>query len=319
MAKKFLKDVNMGGNGCSTYLGSMAGILEAAGLWEGDFYKLAGMTGIAFHFIVHEQVCPSGVTVYDWQQEHFTMMDRIGVESEVFQYYYNHRLNTYDKVRQMAIQRIKESIDRGIGVVIWAPTPVLEFGIIYGYDDEDQVFFVKDCLGSDEVDPLLYENLGKAEVPILSYQIFYGKKDVDYNNIYMQSLDYAVKEWEKENTYYSSGRKGYDNLINALVKNDYNPFGLSYIVFSYSKAKECIANYLDFLKTQGSNYAELETAALLYQEIAKKYSNMERLIPFNGPGTTINKEVIPELKDIIEDALKLEEKAMTCIKDFLSK
>jgi len=102
----------MKGNGCSLYLGSAAGVLEAAGLWNDEFYKLAGMTGMAIHFIIHKELCPSGVTVYDWQQEHFEMMDRVGVESEVFQYYFNDSLNTYGKIQDIAVQRIKESIDR---------------------------------------------------------------------------------------------------------------------------------------------------------------------------------------------------------------
>ena len=322
MSKKLLNEIKMGGNGCSSYLGSVDGVLRAAGLWNEDFYKLAGMTGIAFHFIVHEQVCPSGVTVYDWQQKHFTMIDKIGVQSEVFQYYYNNGLNTYDKVLQLAVQRIKDSIDRGKGVVIWAPTPILEFGIITGYDDDDQVFFVEDCSCTGDADPLLYKNIGKADAPILFYQIFYEREDVDYKKVYLQSLDFAVKEWEKEfhmNPHYKSGRKAYHNLINALEKGDYNSFGLSYIVFSYSKAKECIARYLDFLKDQGGIFSGLERAVQLYKEIDEKYNKMEELIPFTGPGTEIDQGLVPDVKSLCKEVFELEEKAVDFIKEILNK
>ena len=53
------------------YLAAAHGVLEAAGLWQGELYELAGVTGLAFQFIVHETACPSSTTVYDWGQSHY--------------------------------------------------------------------------------------------------------------------------------------------------------------------------------------------------------------------------------------------------------
>ena len=45
----------------TTYIGSVYGVVKAAGLWEGEVWQLMGMSGLAFHFIVHETACPSSV------------------------------------------------------------------------------------------------------------------------------------------------------------------------------------------------------------------------------------------------------------------
>ncbi len=320
MSKKVLNDLKLQGNGCSTYLCSVAGVLEGAGLWDEEFYKMAGMTGMAFHFIVHKQLCPSSVTVYEWQNEHFAMIDRIGIESEVFTYHLYYNLNTFEKVQELAVERIKDSIDRGRGVVVWAPTPILEFGIISGYDDNDGVFYVKDCT-MDDVDPLLYSNLGKVEVPILSYQLFYDRVSVDEQSTVRSSLEFGIQEWNKEyhvSPDYYSGRKGYQAFIEALEKEDYDPFGLSYIIFSYHMAKECLEEYLTYLAAR-PEYSDLGKTAELYKDIAANFRKMAELVPFNGPGTEIDKGVVPQVIPFLRNALELEDKAMRKVKEFLNK
>ena len=78
-------------NGCTwtSYMSGVYGVLNAAGMWKDDLYKLMGMTGMAFHFIVHKTCCPSSVTVYDWLAEQTAMMDRVGVHSDSYQAYYD--------------------------------------------------------------------------------------------------------------------------------------------------------------------------------------------------------------------------------------
>lgn len=315
MAKKLLHKVKMGSIRCSSYLASAEGILRAADMWNQESYLLAGMTGIAFHFIVHERTCPSSVTIYDWQQ-HFQALDRIGICSDRATVFCGEGVNTADLYRNHVVKRIKESIDKGIGVVVWAPTPLLEFGIIKGYDDQNGVFFVEDCLCGHDPAHLLYENLGKSEVPLLSYQLIIGKKDVPAETTYRSSLSYGVQEWEKEsfNPQYACGRKGYDSLIAALERSDYIAFGLAYIIFSYGDAKQHLARYLDYISQHSQQFGSLKKAAQLYNQVAQCFENMARLAPFAGPQTTIDDKHIPEILTLAREAKELEDQAMGIIK-----
>ena len=321
MSRKVLENVKMGYS-WTTYLGSVAGVLREAGMWNDELYKLAGMTGMAFHFIVHKTLCPSSVTVYDWVNEHFTAMDRIGVHSDVYQVFNDPRLNTYSKRHEDAIARIKESVDKDIGVVVWAPTNILEFGIIKGYDDEDGVFIVDGCTECS-VDPLLYNNLGKSEVPILFYQIFKDRVTVDNEKVFRDSLQFAVGEWNKEfhiNPDYASVRKGYDNLMAALERGDFNDFGLAYILAVYADSKNCIVGYLDYIEAASKQIKGLEEAVKLYRRVSDRYKQLTELVPFsgcNGRGCTVDRKNIPEILKLIRECRDLEESAISVVSKVL--
>ena len=68
MSKKILGNISYGMTWTS-YVAGVYGALTGAGWWKDEVWKLMGMTGIAFHFIMHETCCPSSVTVYDWMAE----------------------------------------------------------------------------------------------------------------------------------------------------------------------------------------------------------------------------------------------------------
>ncbi len=321
MGKKVIEDLKMGNIMCSSYLAAAAGILRKRGFWEGENYLLAGMTGMVFHFIIHKKACPSSITVYDWLQEHFIMLDRVGINSDVFNFFNDGTLNTFDLVQADAIERIKESINQGMGVVAWAPTPLLEFGIIKGYDDFDGVFFVDDFSCGQEPDPLMYTNLGKSEVPFLFYQIFKDKIDVPLDKVIRSSLAFGVSEWEKEfhiNPQYASGRKGYDYLISTMQKGDYDSFGLSYIFFSYADAKQSISKYLEYIMTAAVGIKGLCEVNELYRQVASNYTRVSDMVNFQGPGSKVNKEKIPMLLALVKEAKEFEEEAMKIIKDSLN-
>lgn len=318
MAKKVLEKIN---EGCTwtSYISSAYGVLSAAGVWQDELYKMMGMTGMAFHFIVHENCCPSSVTVYDWVNEHTVMMDRIGIYSDVYQSCNDNKSGTYELRHSDAVKRIKESIDRGVGVVVWAPTRILEFGFVRGYDDEDGVFFVGDCTGQT-VDPLLYGNLGKSDVPMLFYQIFNDKVEINQQKVYKESLQFAIGEWEKEfhvNPSYASGRKGYKMLLASLERGDFDIFGLPYILAVYLDSKKNAAQYLTFLAGNQSELKGLEKAAELYTEIAGKYEELTRMFPFsgsNGMGGLADRGKAPEGLKLARECFELEEQAMQIIK-----
>lgn len=317
MSKKLLDNVQYGMTWTS-YIAGVYGTLTNAGMWKDEVWKLMGMTGMAFHFIVHKSCCPSSVTVYDWMAEHLTMMDQIGIYSDFYQTYYDSKSSTFALRQKDAIRRIKESVDKGVCIVAWAPTRVLEFGIINGYDDEDGVFYVVDCSGQAS-DPLLYKNLGKSDVPILAYQIFKDKVKVDNEQVYRNSLKFAVSEWEKDfhiSPDFASGKKAYTYLIKSLENGSFDSFGLAYIISVYYDSKTCIVQYLNFLSTQTTSLKGLEKAAAIYGRIVENYKMMSELFPFsgeNGAGCTADRNNAQDLMKLARDCSELESQAMSII------
>lgn len=304
------------GKSWTSYIAAVAGVLKAGNFYSDDIWKLMGHTGIAFHFIIHKQLCPSSITVYNWAEEHFSMLDRIGVFTTVRCYMDNYKYNTLKEIQSNAIKEIKESIDNGFGVVIWAPSSILEFGIIYGYDDEDGVFLVKDVTG-DEIDPMLYSNLGRSNVPILFYQIVHSKTKLKETETIIDSLKFAVYEWNKKDhnsEEYSSGRKGYGNLFAALENRDFNSTGLSYILAVYSDSKKACKLYLEYINHNKKINGKLNKAANNYSKVSQIFSDLHKEMPF-----PYNNEIddLLQIIDKLKLCMKLEDEAIANIDQFL--
>jgi hypothetical protein len=325
MSKKIISPVGMGGSWTS-YIASTYGALKAATLWDDEIYLLSGMSGIAFHFIVHEQANVTSATVYDWIEEHHTAMDRVGIHSEVYQHLNYQTMNTFQSIQEDAILRIKASIDRDVPVVIWAPTDLLEFGLLYGYDDQDQIFYCHACV-EEEPDPVLYGNIGRSEVPILFYQIFKSRVNVDPEKIFRDSLVFGLSEWRKEfhvNPYFGSGLKAYDNLIGTLRRGDYQEFGLTYLISVYADAKDTLRRYTEYIAKHSRELKGFDEIAALFGEVASHFSECERIIPFRGPEIKENhkgildRSVIPEVLEKMMKSKRIEEKAMTLIEKAIS-
>ena len=308
-------------NTWTSFIASLGGALRSAGLWDGEAYQLMGKTGMAFHFIVHEKLCPSSVTVYQWHDEHICMLDRIGVHSSYISTAYSSSLNTIDLVRKDSIEAVKKSIDRGVPVIIWAPSPTLEFGLITGYDDKDKVFFIKACSELNEDDPLLYDNIGKSEVPILYTHFVHGKVDLDEDNIYRSSLEAAVHHWNLSHhigPQYAAGKKAYSNFIGALKKGGFDPFGLIYITSVYANSKEHIASYLEEIVSKSQLFPGLGKSLQDYRRISDLFKQAASLVPFQGAdNSNINEECIPQLISLLEEAESLENSAMDNIAKIL--
>jgi hypothetical protein len=318
MSKKVLENVKMGPTWTS-YAAAAFGIVKSLGWYEGDMARFLGDCGMGFHFIVANDGCPSSVTVYDWYEEHILAMDRIGIRTEIVNRDSGAGQNTYAAAQKDAVEKVKASLDAGMPVLAWAPTPILEFGIINGYDDADGVFFVEECTGR-KVDPLLYANLGKSEVPMLFCQFFREKLALDPIKAVKEALRFALREWNKEQHVgpgYASGRKGYANLLAALKSPKRNDFGLAYVFAVYADSKGYMTRYLEYAKLLSPSFVPLAQAVEPYRKAAECWEKMAKIHPFKGQngmgGGKLEEKDITELALLAQEALVAEEKAFEAI------
>lgn len=261
----------------TSYAGAAHGVLTAAGMFEPDFTRFMGLSGMAFHLIMHQECCISSVTVYDWVYEHQAALERLGILSEVFQSMPDSP--AYAAACRRAVENIKAAVDRGTGVILWG-VDTGEFGVIYGYDDEDGVLQADGCAkfgpGSN---PILYENVGRTfpDAPILHYQIPIAKVAVDMDGAYRSSLEYYVRHMESPQHIapaYQAGLKAYDNWIGALETGKFSSTGLLYNLTVYADAKRHAAGYLQFLAGSWKGLPGLAEVADRFGAIAGLYGQM---------------------------------------------
>lgn len=301
-----------------SYIDSLHALLKVAGLFEGPKYLLYGMTGMAFKFVSHKNMISPSRYMYHLEIDSWKAVDRLGIYSEI--YFGNKHNPTFPLYQTKAIERIKESIDKGIPAIFWDPGLSM-FAVIFGYDDEDEAFFYKDRFQSDE-QIILYKNLGKVDTTFWVCQVFGDKIDKDIRDIYIDSLDGAVYEWEKHDNVpewtrndYASGRLAYDYIINALEKNDFHERGARSILTIAVKSKESISQYLaEVIK----EFPSLNKAFIAYQGLNEIYKNIDQcMINMYDNTKLINKALIPKLVNYLKEAKLVEEKGISEIKIFL--
>lgn len=289
-----------------SFTDALYAILTAAGLYEGPKYMISALSGMAFIFTVHERLLHLSVTAYgQWGTVHKRAADSLGIYTVSDGGRTRHP--TFLRYQQDAVQWIKESLDKGIGVVYWIP----EFGVIYGYDDEDRVFYVQDG-GSNENRLVLYDNLGLNFTPFWHAQAFGDSVEIHPEQRVLEALRMAIDDW---NTSYpvppdesiASGRMAYSYLIRALMQGDYDEAGAVYILESYQQSRHEI---MLFLKEAERWFPELKEASALYEQTVALFKPSEWISIRNAKHKSINSHAMPSLIGALEKACCLEDEAV---------
>jgi hypothetical protein len=297
-----------------SYIDCLYSVLTAAGRFNGPKYMLAGMTGFAFIFVAHRDLIIASTEMYKLKTTGWNALNMLGYYSEVYDGLKTDA--TFPLYQKRAVQRIRESIDEGMAAIVWAPG-VTDFGVITGYDDEDGVFFYKDCFRK-ETQVLLYENLGRVEASYWMCQVIGDRVDKDIRDIYMDSLEFAVDSWEMayvEETVnrgeMASGRKAYEYLINALGRHDLSDMGAGKTIFYNMFTRKEACRYLEAVKEE---IPDVYPAYLKYRELNEIYQEVGRhLPPRPAPRAEYRLDRVRQLPKLIgycREALRVEEEAV---------
>jgi len=312
----------------NTYAISIMSVLEHCGMWDKDatFQKFLSVTGIASQFCVDANCSALPITDYDWMQMHTRFLECIGVQT---QKYYASPLDEQYAVRQEeAIDGLKKAIQNGRAGVVWG-IDTGEFGVIYGYDDEDGVFFPKG-IGNQNTNcsmPVLYGNLGKTfePAPVLYCEIPESVQAVDWQQAYRKALDMYVQGMQASRD--ASGRayglSVYDAISKAIREDKADSFGLKYCTGIFYERKDALLKYLEEMQNEqpGELLAQLIDSFRITVELYRKL-----MFDILGEGTEgwnflfepVNKERYPAVLEILKELKASEEKSMEFAKQILA-
>ncbi len=270
----------------SGFIDCLYAVLNGRKEFDKPKYLLSGMTGFCFVFSAHKNLILASTKMYELNTTSRECLDIIGYYSECYDGLKTDL--TFPLHQKKAIERIKESIDKGNPVIVWA-AGIVDFQVIHGYDDEDEIFFYKDRYNEDD-QVLLYKNFGKANASYWMCQIIDEKIQKDIRDIYMDSLIFALDRWELSyynerttNREIASGRKAHHYLIEALKNNEFDERGAYKILHYLINSRREAYHYLSHVSEEFPNI----------QDICKLYKELYSL-------DNENVKYIPTLRELLE-------------------
>jgi hypothetical protein len=261
-----------------TWVASTTGCLNALGI-ECDVVDVAGYSGYAFATVVHEELCPSGPTSFDWGVLEWgpRLLGR-GVVS-----FKGVQCGGGPGDFTAAYELAKREIEAGRPVVLWGAY-LPEFAIAYGVEDGSYlVKSFKPFVGEEEP-PIPFD---KLEAPGGVYVLgFPSAVECSRAEADRQAVYHAVRMIgaPAENPLYASGLAAYDQWVGALEADRAIPFGNAYNAQCWAEAKRFAAEFLARLAARNEAVAgPLGKAAAAYGEAAAEMAKVAELFPFPDP------------------------------------
>ena len=100
-----------------SYINCLYAVLKHSKQFSCPDYMLAGMTGVAFKFVISKSIIPSSLDMYDWYKENKRGVDNIGIYNEI--HMGNNSNEVFILYQKESLKKVKNSIDRGMAVIVW--------------------------------------------------------------------------------------------------------------------------------------------------------------------------------------------------------
>lgn len=219
-----------------------------------------------------------------------------------------------------ALDLIHRSVDKGIPVLSW-DLFIPEFGVIYGYDDEQRMLTAMECMQDDK---LPYDHLGRGTMEDLFLLALEQRTEKDLRSMFRDALRMILDHYQGREAPVDRGERGlraYDIWIHAVRSGDIEPNGNAYNLAVVQDARRLAADFLTELSEewQGNDQADERVrslsaeAARLYRRMAEQLQELVLLFPFpsgGDPNSAVNRN---RLVHILQSVKALEEQAVSLL------
>lgn len=228
---------------------------------------------------------------------------------------------------EQTIALVQKSIDQGIPAIAF-DLFIPEFGNIYGYDDEQRVFYAKD-VSQDGTIP--YQRFVEPKIHVLFLITIADSIPHSKYEMLRMALDMIVdhargREWNHEfKGNFAMGLDGYDAWIGVMKRREADEFGNAYNVAVVADAREFAAEFLRRMAADWSadNYVERTVrakaaeAAVHYGNVAEAFGRIREQFPFPQGGTPNEASVADRTIAWLEEAKEAETKGVAVLEGLL--
>ncbi|TCZ76560.1 RNA polymerase sigma factor [Paenibacillus albiflavus] len=220
-----------------------------------------------------------------------------------------------------ALDLIHRSINRGYPVVAW-DVFIPEFGVIYGYDDEQQTLYAADV---SKEGTLSYNHLGRSLTSDLFVVAIDSERAIDPAASLRSALDMILEHYAGKDTLCvpnsAHGIAAYDLWISAFRNGQIEPNGNSYCLAVVHDARLYATAFLQELSTTWKGDSpeadQIRTlcadAAAVYKQIAEELDKLVTRFPFPVGGEPNNPAMLEENIKELENIKALEQQAVAIL------
>lgn len=259
---------------------------------EFNLIDVMGLTSHAFRISIQKNVTVADPSFFDWGIIFTQGLLNLG--------FHSHYLGGPNYVtvpphlHVEGIRLIKRSLDNGLPAIVW-DLFIPEFGLIFGYDDHNQVFFAKDTRANSTIS---YSDLGggKKEYYIFTLEgkPFKLNKATSLHGVLTMVLEHAFSQ-QYMHPLIHNGLSAYDVWMDAFEKKSIDTLGNAYNTSIIYDSRKFAVRFLEGLIHQwnGStalekqiNYLSME-AANHYLAVEQAFKWLSIMFPFPAGGNPI--------------------------------
>lgn len=198
-----------------SFIGALATSLQARGE-PVDMVHLMGASAWAFRILVHEALCPSATSVFDWVSILPHTVHQVGYE---VRHHFAYTEQERRALRPQALAEIRAALDAGTLPVAWDVQEPPEWSVITGYDDDAGLLHTQ---WENQPATLPYDRLGEREIPIISVTIPGARRPLPEDEVVAEALRTAVRharqgEW-LQRPVYQDGLPAYAQWAHAMTE-----------------------------------------------------------------------------------------------------
>lgn len=318
---------------------ALSGVIENTGK-KMSFPMVMGLSGHAFRLtVVPGEIHIAGPTMFDFTEVLQQGLRNMGFASHVVNEskgteHPAPNTNLVDpalispnarKKRELAqtlpeaLELIHRSIDRGHPVLAW-DLFIPEFGLIYGYNDEQKILYAADNCGHNAT--VSYEDLGRGIVEELFVLSVGESSHIDQRAMLTQALESALNHYRVQEHSHGNAVNGlaaYATWQEAYQQGSIEPNGNAYTTAVAHDARKNAALFWTELADTWTDAAfdairpAMREASELYTEIAEQFAELCRLFPFPAGGEPNNPENSQQAIAILQTIEQREQEAVVLL------
>lgn len=264
----------------NSFVNSLYSAMPTSAKAKYSMTDLMGLTSQAFRITIETgSIDASGPYMYYWEPVFLEALANVGLSCAIAG---DGGAAPSPYMLSKGINQIRRTIAEGRPSVVWGLCPA-EFGIVYGYDDREQLLYADDGSGKRAI---RYERLGRGDSEGLFVLSTGPSIDaIDPHAAVIRSLRMAVRHARAEKTFlgFAAGLQAYVHWAEAYRCGSVDPRGSAYCAKLLANARDYASRYLYGLSEKYAVFASIREQAI---EAAGLYGELSALVAdLHEPGS----------------------------------